>query len=57
MSGGALAPGAGAVATVGAGALAHGGLVFSNKIQNGMDNIQQMQNSKIKDQSEFKKSI
>ncbi|MDT1942688.1 MULTISPECIES: hypothetical protein [Carnobacterium] len=49
MSGGALAPGAGAIAgagaTVGAGALAHGGLVFSNTIQNGMDNIQQMQNS------------
>ncbi|KRN56005.1 hypothetical protein IV74_GL001674 [Carnobacterium divergens DSM 20623] len=49
MSGGALAPGAGAIAgagaTVGAGALAHGGLVFSNTIQNGMDNIQQMQSS------------
>ncbi|SPC41583.1 exported hypothetical protein [Carnobacterium divergens] len=61
MSGGALAPGAGAIAgasaTVGAGALAHGGLVFSNTIQNGMDNIQQMQSSKIKDQSDFKKSI
>ncbi|MFS7207486.1 T7SS effector LXG polymorphic toxin [Carnobacterium divergens] len=61
MSGGALAPGAGAIAgagaTVGAEALAHGGLVFSNTIQNGMDNIQQMQNSKIKDQSDLKKSI